>query len=357
MATLYLLKSNHEAWQIKLTLAGRKLITGEGENAIVQTFSSSAAAKEHLEGLLTRRKKDGYTLDSTTEIDDAAIAKETDPLRGRFDFDPTTGKAKITFKDDKPLPRMCAQIVKRLRTTEPSWVQLICDPISPGDAFPKALAGKPIPSIKAFIFDTHFQTVTRQAENSLGDLANTWSALPSLERAFVTGDITLRATQHSALRELYILGDPLKPHAIRGLGASTFPALTTLALRLCSDAAPGPEGAAMTALRSITAPNLHTVHIDGITDVSRFLEDLTSEPLPPSLSTLCLNGTLDDEDDLLRVLKLRAPALAQLATLALPLSNELPTYAEAKAIVNAVTDLDVLDVLDNVFLPNTYLAF
>lgn len=358
MATVYLLKNSYQGWYIKLTLVGRKLITGAGDDATVQTFPSPAAAKEHLENVIGRRKKDGYAVESATEIDDndPAAAEAVDPLRGRLSIDPATKKAIITFKGDKISPRMCAQIVERLRAAAPSWVQIICDPQSPGDAFPKALDGKPLPSIKAFIFDTHFQTGTRQRENSLGDIAQTLSALPSLERAFFTGKITLRATQHSALRELYLLGDPLKAHALQGLGASSFPALDTLALRLCDDAAPGPEGAAIAAVRAINAPSLRALHIDGIMDVPRFLEDLTSEPLPASLSTLCLGGAVDDEDDLLRVLELRAPALAQLETLGLPLSDDLPddTEERAEAIVGAVADLDDLDEM---FLPDTYLAF
>jgi hypothetical protein len=356
MATVYLLKSKHEAWKITLTLVGKKLITGEGESALVQSFPSPAAAKEHLEGLIERRKKEGYWLDSATEVDDAATAHLTDPLAHCFEHDAAAARAKITFQGDKVPPRLCAQIVKRIESTAPYYVQLICDPASPGSAFSKALAGKALPSIKAFIFDTHFQTATRQRENSLGDLADILAALPNLERAFITGSSKLRKTRHSALRELYLLGDPLSPRAVEALGQCSFPALETLALSLCSDDAPGPESAALAALRSIDAQSLHTAHIDGLTDVTRFLDELASAPLPPSLSTLCLGGALEDEDELLRILKERAPALAQLSTLGLPLADDLPAYVEeqAKAILDAVTELDDLE---EVFLPDTYLDF
>jgi hypothetical protein len=78
--------------------------------------------------------------------------------------------------------------------------------------------------------------------------------------------------------------------------------------------------------------------------VTRFLAELTERPLPASWATLYVRGSLGDEDELLALLRARAPALGSVALLGLPLADELSEdgIAEAKALLPqlaAVSDL------------------
>lgn len=355
MVTVHLLRGK-QGDALRLTLSGKALITGEGADRLVQSFPSAAAAKEHLDRVLALRQRDGYTLvevrETTEEEEDARV----DPLAGCVAWDAARGRMTVTFKGPKVPPGRCAEVVARVEKEAPSSLQLICDPASPGPAFAKALAGKALPSLRAFIFDTHSQTVARQRENACGDLADVLAACPSLARVFMTGKVALRPARHEALRELVLIGDPLAPRVLAGLGESAFPALELLAIRLYSDAAPEPESAVAEALRGLDAPNLRVVHVDGLERTADFLDALTSTPLPPSWSTLSIGSRMDEEDELLEALERCVPALGSLEALGLPLSDDLSVDAEeaARRLLASVVDRGELP---NLFVPHTYEAW
>lgn len=352
MATLYIL--THKFGGIcRLTLAGNRLETAEGEPRHVQTFPSEKEAKEHLERVLSIRKRGGYVVAEPQVLEEVALPDD-DPFAGCVAWDAERRKMTVTFKGHEVPRGLCARLVERILERAPATIQMICDVASPGAAFTAALAGKALPSVTSFIFDTHFQTLTRQRENAIGDLARVLAALPKVERVFASGALALSPTRHDKLRELYLLGDPLEPALVKALGASTFPSLELLALDLCSDDGPGPDRATVAALRSLTAPALRTVHVSDIEDARSFLEALAAEPLPASWSSLCLRGSLDDEDALLASLKRLAPALQPLEELGLSMSEYLSQDAvpRAKELVRAAVASDEMPELR---LPDVYL--
>ncbi|AKT43615.1 hypothetical protein [Chondromyces crocatus] len=268
------------------------------------------------------------------------------------------GHLEITFEDAQASPAEYALLVDHIEDAAPRTLTVVCDPTSPGSAFSDAFAGRTLPSVTAFIFDTDFQTLTRQGRNTCGDLADLLTAFPSLERAFVTGRNALHGVRHERLRALYLLGDPLHPETIDALGTCTFPALETLGLCLCSDHEPGPSDLTARALRALSAPALQSVTLSGLDETTRFLDALTRTPLPSSWSHLHLDGTVDDEDTLLDLLRARAPHLRSLTQLSLPLGDylSLDGIDEAKRIL---LPLEVDDESDHgdTFLPATYSAW
>ncbi|PCC73606.1 hypothetical protein SAMN02745121_07355 [Nannocystis exedens] len=352
MATLYIL-AHKLGGTCRLTLAGNRLETDEGGPRHVQTFPSEKEAKEHLERVISIHKRGGYVLAESQDLGEVPLPDD-DPLAGCVAWDAERRKMTVTFKGHEVPRGLCARLVERILERAPATIQMICDLASPGAAFTAALAGKALPSVTSLIFDTHFQTLTRQRENAIGDLAHVLAALPNIERVFASGALALSPTRHDKLRELYLLGDPLKPALVKALGASTFPALETLALDLCSDDGPGPDRATVAALRSLTAPALRTVHVSDIEDVRSFLAALAAKPLPASWSSLCLRGTLDDEDELLASLERLAPALQRLEELGLSMSHSLSQDAEPRAqkLVRAVVDSGKMPEL---CLPEVYL--
>ncbi|APR86905.1 hypothetical protein A7982_12254 [Minicystis rosea] len=351
MATVHLLR-HKRGDTLKLTIAGKLLVTGEGEGQIQQTFPSAAAAAEHLERVLNLRRREGYTVVEVTESTAEAPFVPPDPLVSVLKHEAARGRTTITFRGAKVPRGLCTQIVARLAEDAPTSVQIICDHASPGRDFAAALEGKSLPSIRAFIFDTHFQTVTRQRENSIGDLGAVLAALPNVERVFASGKLVLSGVAHEALRELYLFGDPIPTDVARGLGRCRFPALETLAVSLCSDAGPGPDEAFAAAIRALAAPRLATLHLDALEDVTAFLRALAAEPLPPSWSSVSLGGSVADEDDLIATLKDHAERLRALRSLGLPLSDisEEGMEAATEALPAAEDEGELPEVL----LPGTY---
>jgi len=347
MATAYIIKHRYDA--LRVILSGSKLITGVGEDAVVQSFASTRAAREHLDLVLSRRRREGYAIEEQ-ELDDAdemALAHadvQPDPLAGCVSWDAETRRLKVVFKGKAVPAGRCEAVVERAAQLQPICLQVLCDHASPGAALSAALARAPLAAVNHFIFDTFFQTVARQRDNSPGDLAELFAALPNLERAFLTGALNLTPTTAPQLRELYLLGDPLSPATLAALGACQFPALETLGMALSADGGPAEELEAALALRRMAAPNLRSIDIHGVSDLLGFFDALTQARLPPTWSSLRIDGRVDDEDALLGLLRERAGALASLSHLGLPLGDELSLdgEAQAKACVDSVADREEL---------------
>lgn len=353
MATTHVLE-NKRGDRFVMTLSGKHLFTGEGDGRIEQSFPSAAAATEHLERVVSLRRRDGYAVTEVRELAGEVVAKEADPLENVVKHDGERGRSAVTFRGAKVARGLCSKVVERLLGEAPSSVQLLCDHASPGDDFTAALRGKSLPSIEAFIFDTHFQPVTRQATNAFGDLAAVLGALPSATRVFVTGDVKLSRTKHDRVEELYLIGDPLKRATVESLGRCSFPALTTLGVRLRWDHEPDIDDRAVAAaLRSLAAPGLVTLHVSSPGSATSLLRALTESPLPSSWSTLCIDGTIEDEDELLALLKERAPVLSALSALALSLGDAVSDEAGEKAR-RLVPGLAGRGEVSDPFLPATY---
>lgn len=350
MPTLYRLTKG--PFSLRVVHAGKRLIVGEGEDQIVQTFASDAAAAEHLQHMISRRRREGCRVE-TSEVGDPSELAEADPLTGVLKWDPERRRATISLHRVEAAARMCEAALARMVQLQPTTLHVVCDPASPGAAFASALARAPLPSVERLILDTPFQTVTRQRLNGFGDLADALAGLPALTAAFLTGDLVLRPTAHATLRNLFLLGDPLPSGLVASLGKSRLPSLQSLGLMLARDAAPGPEPAAAAALASLQAPKLATLDVDGLADLTGFLSALSARPLPPSWTRLSLDGHVDDEDALLALLEARAPVLRALQVLGLPLTDALsePGAARAQQLVPGLVDREELP---DRMLPATY---
>jgi len=135
-----------------------------------------------------------------------------------------------------------------------------------------------------------------------------------------------------------------RPAALAALGACQFPALETLGMTLCSDGGPAEELEAAQALRRMAAPNLRSIDVHGVSDLLGFLDALTQARLPPTWSSLRMDGRVEDEGRLLAMLGERAVAMASLSHLGLPLGDELSLGGEAhaKACVEGLADREEL---------------
>jgi hypothetical protein len=342
---------------IVLTLSGMRLVTDD----VAQDFATPAEAKRHFDGVLRARMKEGFTLGPVEIVADPPPAEEEEPqldepesegepVGGEFD---EHRRWQLKFEGEQPPSlKACSTAIAKLREVAPSVVQILSDFASPGTAWAKALKGIELPSVKAFIFDTYYDTQSRQRENTIGDLRATLEACPSLERFFATGALVLSKGSHAQLRELYALGDPLSPKFLRALAGWKLPALERLVLSLASDAEAADDDEAIAVLTKLSAPKLQSVHVDSLTDVPRVLAELCSAGRTRSLKELQLSGGLD-EDALLEVVERNLEPLRELEVLALPLEDLLSGDGidRLRALCPSLRDLSELPKLT---LPDAY---
>ena len=319
---------------IILTQLGRYIITGEGEKRTVQDLSSTKKAEEHFKRLTMLREKNGYKVSQLQQVTTNSIeppnALETAGFEGETKHE--NGRLFITFRGDAeakiPQP-VCDALVARIEELAPRCVQLLCDFASPKSAWERALKEKHLLSVKSFVFDTHFQTQTRQGENSLGDLDAVLNACPKLRNLFATGDLALNPVTHPNLKTLYLLGNPLSNSLLENLGKCQFPALDCLALSLTSDAAARNQSSLVSALASIKAPNLKEVHIGGIRNVPQFLTAVLAHNLPPQIRILSIEDEFDcPSGEIERILQKNPDALRSLEVLSLPLDEATVSHIQ-----------------------------
>jgi hypothetical protein len=96
------------------------------------------------------------------------------------------------------------------------------------------------------------------------------------------------------------------------------------------------------AVRSLSAPGLQHIVLEGAQDVVGALRALLAEPRPGSWTRLSINGSILDEDGLLAALSELRPALSGLRALALPLADDLSSEGDAAArrLVPVLRDID-----------------
>jgi hypothetical protein len=351
MATVLLLQHRDDAERyppVHLTLTGATVVSvfaGRGPmTPSIQILPSREAAEEHLERILRLRRDEGYGVVERREVADGEVEPIADPMLRLFRYDAARGRAKVVLSEGPVSPEQITEIVARLAATTPAcldyWRE---DDDIPAGLFSAALAGTALPSVKDFVFGTY--TDTEHDRPPIEDLADFFAALPNLRRADTWGRFALREARHGGLVELRLEGRPLFAGPVAALGEGSLPALATLDVVLGKDH--GLDRAIAAALRSLDAPRLRTVEVAGLADVTRFLAELTGRPLPPSWETLYVQGSVGDEDELLAVLRDRAPALGSVALLALPLADELSEggIAGAKALLPQLADVGDLPAL------------
>lgn len=209
----------------------------------------------------------------------------------------------------------CAEVVANIAAEAPAFVQICCDFAWPAIDW---LANQTLPAVRAFVFDTYFQTQTRQSDNVL-DLAEALRACPNVEQVFATGALEMTKTTHDKLRVLHVLGDPLSAAFLAPLGLSKFPALQRLVVSLASDRGPGDQEMALAMLGKLAAPSLRTVYIDSLKSIASFLDAIA--PRAASLKELHLGGDASDEDELVPIIEKHVKHLRHLEVFALSLDD------------------------------------
>ncbi|MCY1069554.1 hypothetical protein OV090_32735 [Nannocystis sp. RBIL2] len=347
MATEHILTRGSDT--IRIVHDGCDLVTGEGENSVTQTFDDDAEARSHLDYVLRRLQRTGYGVSSRRFAPEQAQADVHDDL---FEWDSEHRRLRCVFTDSVGVRTRCEVLPDVAAARGAASLHLVCDPASPGNTLAVALSERPLPQVRSFVFDTPFQTVTRQRDNSPGRLDLVLQALPALESVYVTGAVELRGCQHARLKHLHLLGDPLPADALAGLGSSEFPALERLVLCLSRDDEPASTSEVVRALRRLRAPALRHVYLSGSDDLVALLDELCATPLPP-WTVLSVEGILRDEDDLLDILQARADTLGRLGRLALPLVDDLSDDAAERALQLLPRVIDC-DELPDQLLPGVY---
>lgn len=348
MATRYTLTDKNRITHT-ITIQGSKLVTNETP----QQFPSEEAAQEHLERVLKIRTKEGYGIKvEEIDLEKANKTPEEDAAEDAT-FRRETTKNRTTYtllgRPGEIAKGTCTKVIADIIKTEPTTVQLIADFMSPGKIWTSAMLDHKkkggFDFITAFIFDTHFQTQTRQGENTIGDLSATLSAMPKVRKVFATGDLTFSATDHGSLAELYLLGDPLNAKLLQALAEHKLPKLERLVLSLASDAGAITEAAELVADAVVGlakhAPKLRVVHVEALDDVTEALAHFANVKLPKGVRSLSLGGDIEDEDEFLAALEKHAAAFKSLESFGLPLDQISEPGAEAAAkLVTGVAEID-----------------
>ena len=335
-------------------LAGQDLITVVATQRVTQSFDSASDAKEHLARVTSLRLRDGY------RVLEKGLATE-DELKGPPPEDKTVeirpsenGMWQLTFKSgtEDVAAQSCAHAISELERAAPRAVVVRCDLKSPGTLWSEGIAGRALPSVECFVLDTDFQTVTRQAENSLGDLSATFEAMPNLKRAFLSGDLQFtRRLRCEQLEEITLQGSPLNPGVVTMLHTAHLPKLERLTLGLASESTSLCTDAE--AADAVVHSGAKEVFVDGLRDLAAFLRQLGERGVPPALRSLMLGGgTNTEEDDLVTVLTQHAAAFANV-NLALRIEDLLTEDAESRmrAKIPKLTDLEDAHEL---LLPQAY---
>lgn len=350
MSTVYVFRREYH--DLRVVHDGRRLIVGEGDDAVVQQFPSEHDALSHLEFMMSRRRRDGYVVEKQLLTDPAALGL-ADPLSGVLQWDAERKRATVTFNNPAAAARQCEEAVDRLTRLHPATVHIVCESASPGSALSAALTRTPLATVRNLAIDAPTRTVGEQRGSSFGDLADILVGLPGVEQVYVTGQVETRPILLHPVRQLYMLADPLPARTLAALGRSKLVRLQILGLALRGDTGPADGPAAAAALHALSAPQLAAIDVGGIDDLAAFIDQLAARPLPPSWSRLSLDGAVPDEAALLAVLARRAPVLRNLSALGLPLSDALSDAGAERAVRFVPTVVDREELPDRLS-PATY---
>jgi hypothetical protein len=330
MATNYLFVRNDDNDEYRVTLAGKHLVTSTAHcRNLVQRFKSEEAANAHFERVAQDRRLDGYVLRHVADVANDASTLSLDPLD---EYVTWTGKQRLTvdLTGVYSLPWM-KKVIARIEKERPRTLAIDFYLLAPPDErFSQAFIGSSLPSVRRLLMSSVW--VCQRRTYQYGDLAHVLKAMPSLRHAFITGDLVLTPLCHASIRALYLEGDPIRSSTMEALGQCSFPRLETLAVTLCEqDTLAGLDEAAAAALAAVHAPMLDSIDVNGIQNITRFLERFASSGFGRSVRTLCLDGNIDDEDALLETLAQYASAFESLELLALPLIDQVSSCAVSRA--------------------------
>ena len=237
-----------------------------------------------------------------------------------------------------------------LRDREADWYTTVepwCD----------ALGELGAPGLEAFVVDTYYQPLTRQASTRCGDLTKVLERCPSLELLYVAGSCIITKAQHTRLRDLTLIGDPTRIETIGAVLRGDLPRLSRLAIGFSYEQAetPGATDAFLAALADASLPNLTALHLGETSDPVRLFEGVLRSTLFPRLKSFSLSARslFDDEEAGLALLREHREALAKLEHVHLPTEEIMSmTDADLAALVPGLRGLD--DEGANAFGPNVY---
>jgi hypothetical protein len=331
MATSYVFTRRPDQDECRVSHLGKHLVTTTKWNdEVVQEFASDAAAQAHIDRFVVLRKRTGYAVREIEQTPDAIILPRelsSDPLT-KFVFWVNRPSRRLAILLDGTVSRQTlAAIVDRIQEEKPSTIAAdVSSKSPPNKHFGQAFVGKSLPTVRNLIFTN--EMLVDDPAFQYGDLDNVFTAMPELQRAFFNGDLVFRPFQHSALVELYLVGDPLRIATVDALGACSLPALQKLRIMLTEEARCECRSKRVAiALSALDAPCLEWLHVQSIQDIAHFLEGFLNRGLPSPLHTLRLEGEIPDEDALLEVLERHADELRNLRHISLPLLDEVSLCA------------------------------
>jgi hypothetical protein len=265
-------------------------------------------------------------------------------------------RLKLTFRGKEPAPASaaaCEHAIREIEAAKPRMIQVLCDFAIPGDGWVAATRGKSIPSVRAIAFDVFFTHAYLQTANgnTLGDLGDAWTAFPNLERAFMAGELAMRAnTTHPKLVELHLAAEPMSEACVAGLGQTVFPALERCAVMSSTRVAP--------ALKSMNAPQLREVCVVGRSFFTSVMA-LAEGGVPPSWRRCTIKLPQPPlEDELDEDLPALAAAWGALGEVELAVALEDWPKRAAKLLRGAIkTARDCDDWGRNAGNPRTYRAW
>jgi hypothetical protein len=148
----------------------------------------------------------------------------------QFREDPDTGNVEFLELPPSASSETCSLAFDViLREALPTLI-VVCDPLSPGDAWATRSETVRLDTIESLVFDTFFQPTSRQSDNSIGDLSATLRSCANLQRCFATGKLQMTPTSHDRLRELYVNGVRPEGPFIAALARCRIPQLERCAI-------------------------------------------------------------------------------------------------------------------------------
>ena len=295
--------ASRDGWISRRFRLGRYVMMNEEAGRRVQTCANEEAACELLERLVLLDTKSGWRVQSRRAITGEDIEPPTKlevlDFKGAIEGDAKKLRIHLAVEDQgKVSVPITRAIVERIEEVAPETLHLACDSTCSGLPLEKGLSGNSLPGMKSFIFDAPADTLSRQAENSFGELGAILRALPQLERCFISGNVVLGAPVRSNVRTLLLAGNPLKKALLENLEKSEFPCLERLGLCLSSDAPPVRPPALVQSLTALQAPALKTVEIAGLVGVGDFFSRLSREAIQLPWRSIEIQHSYEDEPEL-----------------------------------------------------------
>ena len=350
MTTSYVFTHKRNRDEHRVLHLGKHLVTDSDDlGYVIQKFDDDAAAKAHIDRLIALRKRTGYAVREIEQAPETVILPRElsgDPLLELVCWASKNPRRLAVLLKGKESPQTRTAIVERIQREKPSLLNIDFSSKSPSNThFVQHFLGKSLPTVRSLILSQEIDSLLDPHDLRYGNVTHILATMPGLQRVFLNGFLPLSPFQHSALTELHLYGDPLRPANVDALAGCSLPALQKLRIMLCELKRNQCRiDTCSIALSTLHAPCLEWLHIQGLQDITFFLEGLLRKGLPSCLHTLQLEGEIPDEDALLDVLGRYGDELRKLRNVLLPLLDEvslcavervkeiLPCYVEASNV-------------------------